>query len=154
MQYKEILVASHDTPGARAAERLALTLCEAGGILHHLYVVPDLWKGMLGDDWLNNAVTQDRFGKYLEGQLGREIDEARKRLQTEVESGGLRYRFEFRVGKPADCLLDVAAAGSHDLVVIGAPRPKGTPGLRSRMDIEILVRGLSVPLLIAPAPEQ
>jgi hypothetical protein len=25
-------------------------------------VVPDLWKGMLGDDWLNNAVTQARFG--------------------------------------------------------------------------------------------
>jgi len=154
MQFKNILVASHDTPGARAAERLALTLCEAGGSLHHLYVVPDLWKGMLGDDWLNNAVTQDRFGKYLEGQLGREIDEARQRLQADVEGRGLRYHFEFRVGKPAHCLLEAAGEGSHDIVVIGAPRPKGTEGLRSRMELEILVRGLALPLVIAPASAQ
>jgi hypothetical protein len=33
--------------------------------------------------------------------------------------------------------------------VIGPPRPKGTPGYRSRMDLEKLARGLRVPLLVA-----
>lgn len=50
-----ILLASHGTPGARAAERAAFDLCAADGRLCHLVIVPDFWKGMLGDDWLNNA---------------------------------------------------------------------------------------------------
>lgn len=151
MQLKTILVASHDTPGARAAEQLACTLCATGGVFHHLYVVPDFWKGMLGDDWLNNAITQERFGKYLESQLGKEIDEARQRLEKDVESRGLHYRFHLLTGKPADRLLEIASTESPDLVVIGSPRPKGTQGLRSRMDLETLVRGLSMPLVIAPS---
>jgi hypothetical protein len=57
-----ILLASHGTAGARAAEAAALDRCAGGATLHQLVVVPDLWKGMLGDDWLNNAVTQARFG--------------------------------------------------------------------------------------------
>jgi nucleotide-binding universal stress UspA family protein len=39
-----------------------------------------------------------------------------------------------------------------DLVVIGSPRPTGVRGLRSRMQLEALVRGLAVPLLIVPHP--
>lgn len=153
MTYNRVLIASHDTPGARAAERLALSVCTQGGVLHHLYVVPDFWKGMLGDDWLNNAVTQDRFGRYLEGELEKEILSARDRLKSDAEKRGLRYEFAYRVGKPAGCLVQAAAEAPPDLVVIGAPRPKGDPGLRSRMDLEILVRSLSAPLLISPRPQ-
>lgn len=154
MRFKKILVASHDTPGARAAEQLAYQLCESGGIFSHLYVVPDFWKGMLGDDWLNNAVTQDRFGKYVESQLSSEIDKARQRLTQEVEGHGLHYYFDFRVGNPAEQLLEVAYAHTPDIVVIGAPRPKGTSGLRSRMDLDTLVRNLSMPLIVAPLSSQ
>jgi hypothetical protein len=39
-----------------------------------------------------------------------------------------------------------------DLVVIGAPRPAGSRGLRSRMQVETLMRGLAAPLLIVPHP--
>jgi hypothetical protein len=52
---RAILLASHGTPGARAAEAAAFDLCAQEGRVHHLVVVPDFWKGMLGDDWLNNA---------------------------------------------------------------------------------------------------
>jgi len=38
------------------------------------------------------------------------------------------------------------------LVVIGSPRPAGQRGLRSRMQLESLVRSLAVPLLIVPHP--
>jgi nucleotide-binding universal stress UspA family protein len=152
MQISNILLASHDTAGARAAEQVALELCEPGGMLHHLYVVPDFWKGMLGDDWLNNAVTQDRFGKYVESQLGEEMEAARRRVEAEVRHSGLGYRFEFRVGRPADRLVEISALVSPDMVVIGSPRPKAVPGFRSRMDLETLVRGLSVPLTVVPHP--
>ncbi|MEN8176403.1 MAG: universal stress protein [Pseudomonadota bacterium] len=152
MQSKNILLASHDTAGARAAEQLAFDLCEPGGAVHHLYVVPDFWKGMLGDDWLNNAVTRDRFGKYVETQLANEVEQARERVEADAERRGLRPHFEVRVGRPVDCLLEVTRLRSPDVVVIGSPRPKGAPGFRSRMHLETLVRGLSVPLIMAPHP--
>ncbi|MCA1974167.1 MAG: universal stress protein, partial [Caenispirillum sp.] len=54
-----------------------------------------------------------------------------------------------RYGRPAECLIAAAREAGADLVVIGPPRPRGEPGLRSRMDLEILARGLAAPLLIA-----
>lgn len=152
MSFRHILLASHDTPGARAAERLALSILTSGGHLRQLYVVPDLWKGMLGDDWLNNAATQDRFGRYLEQELEEESRRARKRLEAEAHQRGLEYSFVRVLGKPAESLLAQAQEQTPDLVVIGAPRPKGIPGLRSRMDLKILLPALRLPLLIAPYP--
>jgi len=154
MRFNTILLASHDTLGARAAERLARSLCKRGGTLSHLYVVPDFWKGMMGDDWLNNAVTRARFGTYVESQLTEEMEAVRQRLEQEVTAVGLEYGFEYRFGRPAECLVEVAERHRPDLVVIGSPRPKGTPGYRSRMDLKILARRLTVPLLTAPYPLQ
>ena len=80
---KHSLLASHGTEGARAAEKLSYSYCGPGTTLHHLIVVPDLWKGMQGDDWLNNAWTRDAFGRHVEGQL--EAD-AREQLRGEHEA--------------------------------------------------------------------
>jgi hypothetical protein len=49
-------------------------------------------------------------------------------------------------------LLDYAATLRPDIVVIGAPRPKGSPGLRSRMRVEKLAGALGAPLLVVPHP--
>jgi nucleotide-binding universal stress UspA family protein len=151
---RSILIASHGTTGARAAERAALGLCAAEGSLHHLVVVPDFWKGMLGDDWLNNAVVHERFGRYVEGQLGREIEEHAAQLQAEARRRGLGYSCEIRLGKPAECLAAVATTGTYDLVVVGSPRPRGVPGYRSRLAVEALVRTLRAPLLVVPYPDR
>lgn len=150
MQHTKVLLASHGTPGARAAEALAFALCAPGGVLHHLYVVPDLWRGMMGDDWLNNARTQAAFGEYLEGELAREVEEHQTRVAQGAAECGLDYRPELRQGDPAECLVTYVQETACELVVIGAPRPKATPGLRSRMHLEPLVRALTVPLVVAP----
>lgn len=152
MTPKTILLASHGTAGARAAEEAALAMCAPGGTIRHLEVVPDFWKGMRGDDWLNNAVTQQRFGDYVESELQRELVEHAEALRREVEDKGLSYEHVAALGKPADCLLEVAAGESFDLVVIGAPRPKGMPGYRSRLKLETVVRKLRAPLLVVPHP--
>jgi nucleotide-binding universal stress UspA family protein len=149
-----ILLASHGTPGARAAEQAALSLCARKGTIWHLEVVPDFWKGMRGDDWLNNAITQQRFGDYIESQLEREIAEHAESLGREVLELGLSYENLSVLGKPAECLLEVVSRESFDLVVIGSPRPKGTPGYRSRMKMETLIRELRVPLLVTPHPDR
>ena len=149
---RAILLASHGTPGARAAERIAMDSCALGGRLHHLIVIPDFWKGMLGDDWLNNAAVHVRFGRYVESQLEREIVEHAAGVETQAKQRALNYTCEVRLGRPAECVAAVADADEYDLVVAGSPRPKGTPGYRSRLAIETLVKSLKAPLLIVPHP--
>jgi nucleotide-binding universal stress UspA family protein len=153
LKLDRILLASHGTTGARAAEEMTLELCRnPGAVVFHLTVVPDLWRGMMGDDWLNNVSTRDVYCKHIESQLGTEIDRHRKELEPRVLAHGARYRAKVTIGKPAECLLDFAAEVRPDLVIIGSPRPPGTPGLRSRMQVEKLVKTLAAPLLISPYP--
>ena len=149
-----ILLASHGTAGARAAEEFALSLCAPGGAIRHLEVVPDFWKGMRGDDWLNNAITQERFGDYVESQLQRELMDHSDALRREVEAMGLTYEHSAILGKADEKLLEAANAAPCDLVVIGSPRPKGMPGYRSRMKMETLVQGLRAPLFVVPHPDR
>src|SRR5262245_23536784 len=120
MRARAILLASHNTPGAHAAERAAFDLCAPEGRLHHLVVVPDFWRGMLGDDWLNNGTVQIRFGRYVESQLEREIAEHSVRVEAEAKRRGIGYSCEVRLGRPAESLIAVAAAGEYDLVVVGS----------------------------------
>lgn len=147
-----VLVASHGTPGARAAERAALELAAPAATVFHLVVVPDLWKGMLGDDWLNNASTRAAYGRHVESQLAREIEEHRLALEREVRATGRRYEMKAVLGKPDQALIEYAAAIRPDLVVIGSPRPPGAPGLRSRMRVDKLAGALDTPLLVIPHP--
>ncbi len=153
MKLNKIILASHATPGARAAEDAAFELCaDSGASLYHLFVVPDFWKGMMGDDWLNNAGTQITYGNYLENQLVQEVADEIERLSKRAKRNGIPYKDDVRLGKPAACLLDACANGDFDLCVIGAPRPKGAEGYRSRMDLKVLTKSLPVQLLTIPHP--
>ena len=145
-----LLLAHHGTEGAAQAAQLAWQFAVAGETtIVHVYVVPEFWSGMQGDDWLNNAWTRDKFAEHLESKLE---EEARAQLQAvsgECAIRGLDCESVLRVGDPTACLIEVAAAKGVDLVVIGPPRAKGVPGYRCRVDLERLVRGLKAPLLIA-----
>ncbi len=153
MKIEKIIVASHATPGAIAAEIAALDLArENGASLHQLLVVPDFWKGMMGDDWLNNAVTQIRFGRYVENQLARETAVEIDRMTGIAKNQGTVFSYDIVLGKPAECLIDACASVTYDLAVIGSPRPKGAPGYRSRMALEPLARTLNTRLMIIPHP--
>lgn len=149
---RHILLVSHGTPGARAADAVAVGLCTPETEFFHLTVVPDLWRGMMGDDWLNNASTRDDYGRHVEGELAREIEEHRCDLEAAVTARGARYRVRTVIGKPAACLIECAAEFRPDLVVIGSPRPRGSPGLRSRMTVDELIKTLAAPLLVVPYP--
>lgn len=149
---RTLLLAHHGTPGAEQAAALALSLAVPGQTrIVSLYVVPDFWDGMQGDDWLNNAWTRDAFGRHVEGQLQSEAQEQMRAVAERCAAQGIECEARLAYGKPADCLLAAARECDADLVVIGPPRPKGTLGLRSRMDLDQLARGLGVPLMVATA---
>lgn len=151
-QYCNILLASHGSEGAMAAETAALAYCSKGVSLRHIVVVPELWKGMMGDDWLNNGVSRDRFGRYLESEIGREVDDTCARVSQQCEAKLVDYSKDIVLGEPDDYLLKACQQGNFDLVVLGSPRPKGKSGLRSRMLTDHVIKTLSIPLLIVPYP--
>jgi len=149
-----ILLSSHGTEGAMAAEKMALSLCDKGAKIHHLIVVPTLWEGMTGDDWLNNGSTRDTFRRYLETELGREVDEHCERVSLAADEHELKYSKTIVFGEPDECLLDASKNDNYDLVIMGSPRPKGIKGIRSRMSLEPLAKLLSIPLLMVPYPNE
>lgn len=149
---RALLLAHHGTAGAERALDLALSLAVPGTTrILHLYIVPDFWAGMQGDDWLNNAWTRDAFGRHVEGQLESDAREQMRGVAERCAAQGIECTQQLRYGKPADCLLAAARECDAELVVIGPPRPKGTLGLRSRMDLDRLARGLAVPFMVATA---
>jgi nucleotide-binding universal stress UspA family protein len=147
-----VLLPSHGTEGALAAEQMALKLCGKGSHLHHLIVVPTLWKGMTGDDWLNNGSTRNTFCRYLEGELSREVDDNISRVSRAAREHELTYSNDVIIGEPNECLLDVSKKDGYDLIIVGSPRPKGKVGLRSRMMTDLITRNLNVAVLIVPYP--
>lgn len=153
MSTNNILLASHGTDGAQAAEQMAISVCNKGGTIHHLVVVPTLWQGMTGDDWLNNGSTRNTFRRYLESEIEQEVAEHCERIAKHAIENDIKYTNEVIVGEPDECLLDVSKKQDYDLVVMGAPRPKGVSGLRSRMSTDTVTRSISTPVMIAPYPK-
>lgn len=147
-----ILLASHGTQGARAAEAVALARLGVGDQLYHLQVVPDFWDGMQGDDWLNNASTRDVFAEYVENSLSSEARENFSRVADAARRCGASYESRLVYGKPPAALLEAVSDVGPDCVVMGAPRPKNVAGFRSRMVTDSLLRGIAVPVLVVPFP--
>jgi nucleotide-binding universal stress UspA family protein len=150
---RSVLVACHGSDGAMHAAAAAISGLAPGARLHQLVVVPELWRHMTGDGWRINASTEGLFCDYLEGQIERETLEILERVHALATARSIAYSAASCCGDPARSVVAAASIGDYDLVVIGAPRPKGVRGLRSRMDVETLMRGLRVPLVVVPHPE-
>jgi len=145
-----LLLCHHGTEGAAQAEALAYRIAEPGRTtIVHCLVVPELWAGMQGDDWLNDATTRDTFAKYVETLLEKDAAREFAAVEARCAERGIAYKAVSRFGDPAECAAAIAAEERVDLVVIGPTRPKGMLGLRSRMDPERLASNLGCPLLIA-----
>lgn len=145
-----LLLCHHGTEGAAQAEALAYQIAQPGRtLIVHCLIVPELWAGMQGDDWLNNAATRDTFAQYVEKLLAKDAAREFSAVETRCAERGIAYKAISRFGDPAECAAAVAAEERADLVVIGPARPKGMLGLRSRMDLERLAGSLRCPLLIA-----
>lgn len=152
MSYQRVLLASHDTAGARAAEEYVFDRCNPQHILH-LTVVPEFWRGMVGHDWLNNKSVTVDFSQYLSNQLSDDIHKHSLRLKQTAQIKGIHYEKQVMMGSPVDCLLHTIDQQDHiDAVVLGSPRPKGQSGLRSKMIHNHVISKSKVPLIIVPHP--
>lgn len=150
--FTKLILAHHGTPGAIRAEELAFSLAEPGLTqMVHLWVVPEFWADMQGDDWLNNASTRDGFGNYVEKLLQDEANAWVERLSARCQGAGLPFRSVIRLGEPTREIVKLASWESAP-VVIGPRRKRGMPGLRSHLDLGQLACQLTTPLLMAAHP--
>jgi len=152
--FSNILLASHNTCGATAAENLALEIAKQyQASIKHLIIVPEFWRWMTGDDWLNNARTQAEYGDYLESELEREIIDHIERLEKIMLADDIDYSYIVAKGPPDKVLIEKTNQGNYDLVIIGSSRPKGVDGLNSKLLTKSLPQQLQIPLLICPYPK-
>ncbi len=157
--FNSLLLCTHGSRGAMSAESLVFT-----DLLHRnpemrvtvLTIIDQDWQSMTGDDWLNSSKTHATFLDYVEEQMARENSEDWLRLQKQHPAAG-QASFISRVGPIEETIAGVAAAGGHDLIVLGPQRKSKRlfnldmeKGLRSRIDMVLLHRLLPCPLLIAP----
>lgn len=155
MKIEKILLASHGTIGARAAEKTSLEIAKINNSsIDHLIVIPDFWKGMMGDDWLNNAITQYRFGNYVENQLLNDVFNEISRFKKNVKLYNIEYSYHIKLGKPTHCLINAIQKNKYNLVIIGSPRPKGIAGYNSHINLNILTKELTTKLMIIPFPKK
>ena len=152
--FKNILLASHNTDGAKAAESLAIQMAGlTQAKIRHLIIVPEFWQWMTGDDWLNNAHTQQEYGNYIESELEREIIEHIDSLKALMLAEDIDYSYKLEKGVPDKVLINEVNHANYDLVVIGSSRPKGVDGLNSKLLTKSLPVQICSPLLIAPYPD-
>jgi len=141
--YRKILVATDLTEASGPAIRAALALAKEGGgevtVLHvtepaypaHHWYVP-----YIGDD-----------AQVLRDIVARELDAARKALETQVELAGGGGRPVVRVGRPATVIVDTARELDADLVVVGTHGRTGLEHVLLGSVAEHVVRTASSPVL-------
>lgn len=149
---EKYLLASHGTIGAKAAEQKTFDICDTNSQVTHLVVVPEFWKGMLGDDWLNNSSTRIQFGHYLESLLEEEVDQNISRVREQFNHLDIQYTAKVVMGNPEECLLKIFNEFVFDAVVIGSQRPKNMQGLYSRMLSNTVTHKISAKLIQVSHP--
>lgn len=149
--FTNVLVASHGTPGAQAAEELALKIAirfESG--LNLVTVINENWKHMTGDDWLNTSACRNQFRRHVESEVNSEADEVIARMGSRASESGIEFRHFKTVGTPIVEILNFADTISADLIVVGARQVKQGLGFKSRMPWEKFIETCRIPVIIAP----
>ena len=146
------LLVSHGTPGAIAAEQVALQQCRQGECLHHLLVIPEWWADMTGDDWLNSGASRNRYREYIEQQLHAEAEQVFARVQNQCESRGINYSSLCVVGNTPKVLEKYVYNESYVKVFVGSRRPSHCEGVNDRGISNKLIKNAAAKLVIIDHP--
>lgn len=155
--YKNILLCTHGSPGARKAEEYVFTkmmLGFPGVTVSVLTIIDKDWAEMSSDDWLNTSTARTQFKDYVDEQLGREIGADWQRIK-ETYPLAENVKFYKVVGGIEETMVELAGTLDCDLLVIGPyyKKPKRlfstkmTPGLADTVDNKVLHPILPCPLL-------
>ncbi|BDQ37165.1 hypothetical protein SYK_15250 [Pseudodesulfovibrio nedwellii] len=146
---KHILLATHGTPGARKAEKLARQWADQyGAKVTVLSIINEAWGDMTCDDWLNTSTTRNVFGSYVASEIAKEIDTVWDRLRTDFD--GVELDFLSKGGKLDNVLAEAAVKIEADVAIMGAWQKEQAPGFRDRFENKRLHPQMPCPLVVAP----
>ncbi|CCO24118.1 universal stress protein [Maridesulfovibrio hydrothermalis] len=146
---KHILLATHGTPGAQRAEKLAAQWAEEySAKITVLSIINDAWGDMTCDDWLNTSTTRNKFGSYVAEEIAKEIGAVWDRLK--IELSGKEVNFISRGGKLDEVLARTAEELEADLIIMGAWQKEQAPGFRDRFENKKLHTKIQCPVVVAP----
>lgn len=146
------LLASHGSPGAVAAERVALHQCREGDYIDHLLVVPDWWADMTGDDWLNSGASRNRYCAYIEEQLKQDAEQVFLRVENECYTRGINYSSIFVVGNSSQVLKEFICAPRYAKIFTGSRRPSSCAGVNDRMLTKKIIKRAGCKLVMVEHP--
>lgn len=146
---KHILLATHGSPGARKAEKLAMQWADRyGAKVTVLSIINEAWGDMTCDDWLNTSTTRNRFGSYVAGEIASEIQAIWDRVKADFE--GVEIDFISETGALDKALVSAAEKVNPDIVIMGAWQKVQAPGFRDRFQNKHLHPQMPCPLVVAP----
>jgi len=138
---KKILVATHGTAGAVAAEQYALDLArtlDAG--LHALYVIHEGWGSLVGIEWLHSSETRMDFYRYAESELFRMADAALEDFVRRAAACGLNVTTSVRVGDPGEAIVSESRERGSDLIVLGEAGGKRSEEYKAKISMNKLLK--------------
>ncbi|MEW6348769.1 MAG: universal stress protein [Thermodesulfobacteriota bacterium] len=149
--FSRILLATHGTAGALAAEDLAVELASRfGASLHCLHVIHEDWQWMTGDDWLNTSASRNQFARHVENELNGEAEAIMKRVSEKASGKSVSLTTLKKVGNPAAVILLTAQEIGADVVVMGSRQNRQDTGFRARIGWPEFLGKCRVPVLLAP----
>jgi nucleotide-binding universal stress UspA family protein len=152
---RKILIATHGTEGAVAAEQSALDLARTlGAELHALYVIHKGWGSLVGIEWLHSSETRMDFFRYTEAELYRMADAALVKFRDRAAACGLNVTTSVRVGDPADIIVSESREQGADLIVLGDVGNGRSEEYRARISIHKLMRSAPCSVLRVKATDR
>ncbi len=149
--FTRILVATHGTSGAQAAEDLAAELASTfSASMCCLHVIHENWQWMTGDDWLNTSASRNQFARHVESELAREAATIMERVSEKASIKSIPVMTIKRVGNPATVIPIVAKEMGADLVVVGSRQNRPDIGFKARIAWTDFLANCGVPVLVAP----
>lgn len=145
---KKILLCTDGEEHTRKAEKMALSLArQYGATLIGLYVVDPFLKKFTNEIY---AVNRDECRDHLDRMLREQGEGAMNSLIERSRSEGVEFRSKIRYGSPEEEILQEAAEGSYDILIMGSKLLKGW---RQRMESVNLPRKIfaaaPIPVLFA-----
>ncbi len=146
------LLASHGSPGAIAAEQVALHQCREGDYIDHLLIVPDWWADMTGDDWLNSGASRNRYRAYIEEQLNQDAEEVFLRVENGCKTRGIHYSSIFVVGNCLQVFKQFICTQRYAKIFTGSRRPSSCAGVNDRMLTKKIIKRAGCKLVMVEHP--
>lgn len=149
--FKSILLVIGEDSGNSKIIPAAVDLAAVhGASLTAVFIAGNDYECMLGDEWISDSGTLNRFFSYMEGERAGKTAHVLDEVTEKCQELGLQVTVTQKTGVPARAVISLyEELGPFDLVVTNKSLLTGGDG-GAKKTMDRLMRGLVCPVLIYP----